>query len=104
MQASLSFIPAILLFPLLGVIVNAFWGKYLGDRGAGVFASLMAGLSFTVAVIALVVLAGRGFQGEEVVLYPWITAGPLQVNMAFLVDTLSTTMMLVVTGVGTLIH
>ncbi len=43
-------------------------------------------------------------EGTTITLLEWINTGALQVNWAFRVDTLSVTMMLVVSGVGTLIH
>ncbi|MBL8765602.1 MAG: NADH-quinone oxidoreductase subunit L, partial [Phycisphaerae bacterium] len=41
---------------------------------------------------------------ERIVLFEWITAGDLQIDFSFLIDRLSSIMLLVVTGVGTLIH
>ena len=41
---------------------------------------------------------------REVIAYSWIFGGDLSINLAFLIDPLSTTMLLVVTGVGLLIH
>jgi NADH-quinone oxidoreductase subunit L len=104
MEASLGFVPIILIFPVAGLLINALWGRWLGNRGAGVLASLMSGLSFVIAVVALGVLAARGYEGENVVVYDWIVAGPLQLRAEFLVDSLAVTMALLVSGVGTLIH
>jgi NADH-quinone oxidoreductase subunit L len=104
MEASASFIPIIFAFPIAGLVINAFAGKYLGNRGAGILASTMAGLSFVVAAAAWATLGARGYEPEQVRLYDWIVAGPVRLEMGFLVDTLSVTMCLLVTGVGTLIH
>ena len=41
---------------------------------------------------------------RTVVLYPWIFGGDLQINLGFLIDPLTCVMLLVVTGVGFLIH
>jgi NADH-quinone oxidoreductase subunit L len=99
-----SLIPLIIVFPVLGLLVNIVIGKRLGDRGAGIFASLAAGAAFVIAVLQAVALAQNGFQAVTVPVADWIVIGALQIPWAFQVDTLSVAMMLVVTGVGTLIH
>ncbi|UCC65587.1 MAG: NADH-quinone oxidoreductase subunit L, partial [Anaerolineae bacterium] len=111
MDALFSIVPLIVFFPLLGVLINAFFGRnFMADEdsiGPGVFASLMAGLSLVVAVLMLIGLLVDP-SGAEVPFLKWsqIDAGGLLVDIrwTFLVDTLSVIMMLVVTGVGTLIH
>ena len=54
MDALFSIVPLIVFFPLLGVLINAFFGRsFMTDEdsiGPGVFASLMAGLSLVVNV------------------------------------------------------
>src|SRR3972149_3152101 len=89
-------------FPLVGVVINGLFGRsYLRER-AHLVAVPAAGLSFLVALlIALEVVAGRTL---DLHLYPWIVAGHFQVPIGFLVDPLSTVMMLTVTFVGLLIH
>ncbi|MFQ5882169.1 MAG: NADH-quinone oxidoreductase subunit L [Candidatus Methylomirabilales bacterium] len=89
-------------FPLLGVIINGLFGRtYLRERSYLV-AVPAAGLSFLVALlISLQVFAG---QTLDLDLYPWVVAGNFQVSIGFLVDPLSTVMMLTVTFVGFLIH
>lgn len=111
MEASFAFIPLIFVFPIAGLLVNIFFGKYLGPKGPGILASLMAGLSFVTAVAAWATLAANGYHAVEVTLWQWIATGPLvpggpqfDVELGILVDTLSVTMCLAVTGVGALIH
>src|SRR3989304_5653825 len=89
-------------FPLVGVVISGLFGRsYLRER-APLVAVPAAGLSFLVALlIALEVVAGRTL---DLHLYPWIVAGPFHVPIGFLVDPLSTVMMLTVTFVGLLIH
>ncbi len=96
-------VPLILFFPIAGLLLNAFFGRYFRSVGAGTLASLAAGGSFVIAVLQFVALLGQP-EGATVRLAEWINIGSLQVAWAFKVDTLSTMMMLVVTGVGTLIH
>ncbi|MCK4900964.1 MAG: NADH-quinone oxidoreductase subunit L, partial [Anaerolineales bacterium] len=66
-------------------------------------ASLASGLAFVVAVLLVFSLIGHP-EGVTVYLAEWISVGELKVAWAFRVDALSVTMMMVVAGVGTLIH
>jgi NADH-quinone oxidoreductase subunit L len=99
-----ALVPLIVVFPLLGVILNMLVGKRLGDPWAGIIASLMSGLAFVIAVLQFVGLFLDKFHSTTVTLAEWIVIGTLKIPWAFQVDTLSVTMMLLVTGVGTLIH
>jgi NADH-quinone oxidoreductase subunit L len=99
-----NLIPLIIVFPVLGLVANLVIGKRLGDRGAGVLASLAAGAAFVIAILQAVGLAQNNFEPVTVPIADWIVIGALQIPWAFQVDTLSVAMMLVVTGVGTLIH
>ena len=89
-------------FPLVGVVLNGLFGRSHLRARAHLVAVPAAGLSFLVALlIALEVCAGRTL---DLNLYPWVVAGNFQVPVGFLVDPLSTVMMLTVTFVGLLIH
>ncbi len=91
------------VFPVIGVLVNGLFGKHVGER-AGPIASLMAGLSLLiVAGIAFEMIFGAGGK-HTVPLWTWVEAGDLRVSMSFLIDPLSTIMLLVVAGVGFLVH
>ncbi len=83
--------------------MNLLAGRSLGEKASGFIASLASGLSFVVAVLLAVYLAGQPGT-YQVPFAQWIHIGDLAVDWTFRVDTLSVTMMLVVAGVGTLIH
>ncbi len=109
MENFASFVPLVVLIPLAGMLINLFLGKNLDEKVVGFIASLAAGLAFGVAVIMTIAHATFGFQPVVVnapLLPSWISipAAGLEIPWQFRVDTLSLTMMLVVTGVGTLIH
>ena len=94
------------LLPLVGFLLNGLLGRRIGPRAVAVIGPGTVGASFTVAVAIFLELLGlpaheRSF---ELDLFSWIPAGDLQVTAGLLVDPLSTVMMLVVTGVGFLIH
>jgi NADH-quinone oxidoreductase subunit L len=95
--------PWVVFFPIIGLLINAIFGGRFSEKLIGTIASLASGLSFGVAVLLAISLAGHP-EGTVVPFLEWITIGELQIPWAFQVDTLSVTMMLVVGGVGTLIH
>src|ERR1700761_6087089 len=95
----------VLLFPLLGTIVIGF-GFRTYSRAAGVIGTAAIGLAFVCAVGALISLLGRTGGHREVVSTLWnydVSAG-VDAKLQILVDPISIFMMLVVTGVSTLIH
>jgi NADH-quinone oxidoreductase subunit L len=96
--------PWIVFFPVIGLLLNIIIGGRLSEKGVGWLASGASFASFVVSVLlAYSVWAGQG-HGESVYLAEWMHVGALQLDWTFRVDSLSTTMMLVVSGVGTLIH
>ena len=95
--------PLIVFFPVIGLLFNILFGNRLKEQVIGIVASIASGLSFMVAVLLMVALVSRR-EGVVVPLVEWIQIGGLKLNWAFQIDTLSVTMMLVVAGVGTLIH
>jgi NADH-quinone oxidoreductase subunit L len=96
-----------ILFPVIGLLTNAFMGQRLGEKGTGLVACLAAGLSFAVSVSTLIALLGidahSGREAERI-LYDWAIVGELHMPIALRLDPLSVTMMLVVSGVGSLVH
>src|SRR5579859_486439 len=109
MENFASLVPLVIIFPLLGMLINIFFGKNMGERAVGYLATLAAGLAFGVALIMTIAIAGNGFEASVVnmpLIANWITIPGANVFIPWQlrVDTLSLTMMLVVTGVGTLIH
>jgi NADH-quinone oxidoreductase subunit L len=96
-------IPAL---PALGAVVLLLFGKRIGEPLAGWIGTLMMALAFVASAIAFFTLSGLDADARHVVTdgYTWMQSGGFKVDMRFLVDPLSTTMILFVTGVGTLIH
>jgi len=98
-----NLVPWIVFFPVIGLLINMIFGGRLGEKAIGTVACLASGMAFVISVLQAISLVGHP-EGTVVPLADWITIGELQLRWAFRVDTLSTTMMLVVSGVGTLIH
>jgi NADH-quinone oxidoreductase subunit L len=93
--------------PLLGFLVNgglAIWRHQAKDAVSIVGVGVL-GAAFLVSVGVLVQLWSHPLHEPLIVnLWRWLPVGPLQIDMAFQVDQLSTVMLLIVTGVGSLIH
>ncbi len=96
------------LLPFLGFLVNAAFGRRLSKGVSGGIATAAMGLSFGVAVGVVWRMLGlepvNGVRAIEETVYTWIASGTLDIPLAFRVDPLSAVMILVVTGIGTLIH
>src|SRR5262245_60449222 len=94
------------LLPFLGFVVNATMGRRLPKSVSGGLASLVMLASFAVSVISVLQLAGLPADARAIdqTLYTWIASGDLNIALAFRVDPLSAVMILVVTGIGSLIH
>jgi NADH-quinone oxidoreductase subunit L len=94
------------LLPLLGSLINGLWRRNLSETGVASIACGAVGLSFVCSLIAFFALFNLppGSRAVEVAVYQWVTSGDFQAAMGFLLDPLSAIMILVVTGVGLLIH
>jgi NADH-quinone oxidoreductase subunit L len=96
-------VPLVVFIPLAGLVLNLLIGRRIGEKWAGIIGSLASAGAFGVAVTLAVALAGDPTP-HVVWLAKWISIGSFHVDWALRVDTLSVLMMLVVSGVGTLIH
>lgn len=92
------------LFPLIGFLINAFFGKKLSKGLSGTLASLAVLASFAVSVIIFINLQASTQKQVVVDAFSWISSGTLNVPFQFLIDPLSCHFMLIITGIGFLIH
>ena len=104
MEALFNLAPLVVFLPAAGLLVNMIFGSRLGEKAIGAIASTAAGLSFVVSALLGTALWTSGGQAQVVPFAEWIRIGTLDIPWNFRIDTLSVTMMLVVSGVGTLIH
>jgi NADH-quinone oxidoreductase subunit L len=102
-------VPLMILIPAVGAFINFFWGGHLGEKWSSRIGIVASSLTFIVALLLLTYLTGS--HHEAVVVNPplfdgWIRLGDASVEIPWQmrVDTLSVTMMLFVSFVGTLIH
>jgi len=103
MDAALALIP---LFPLLGFLVNASFGRRLTKTVSGGLASAAMVASFAISVMAVWQLSGMPVESRAIQqkVYTWIASGDLVIDLTLRVDPLSAVMILVITGIGSLIH
>ncbi len=97
----------IVLLPLLGFLFNALAGKRIAsERISGIAGSAAVGFPFLLSAMLLADLAGRAPADRSLAFtfFEWIAAGSFRVDAAYRIDQLSVLMMLIVTGVGFLIH
>jgi NADH-quinone oxidoreductase subunit L len=90
------------LLPLLASLINIFFGARLGKRLAAGLACAAIAASFAIALFVFWQLPAGGTFRDTV--YTWIESGSFQVKLSFQVDALTAVMLLVVTGIGFLIH
>ncbi len=95
----------ILLFPALGVVFNVFLGRRAGRGAVNTVGAGVIGAAFIVGVIAFVrLLSMPAGSAVSCMLWSWIEAGSFKADVALRFDALTAVMVLVVSGVGTLIH
>jgi NADH-quinone oxidoreductase subunit L len=96
----------VLAFPLLGTLITAFGYRVLPGRTAGWIGTAAIFLAFLAALGALISLQGHASEHRQVVSSLWSYASTVGIDaqMSILVDPLSVFMILVVSGVSTLIH
>ncbi len=91
------------LLPLAGAAINGFFGRRLSKKAISTVALVFSGAAFVMAV-----WLAAGFSSASAPyssdLAHWIRSGNFQVDFSFYLDQLSLVMLLVVTGVGFLIH
>src|SRR6202046_1487671 len=91
------------ILPLAGAVINGVFGKKASRQGVSAVALLGSGAAFAMAFFVAVRFSSLSLPYQEVFAH-WIRSGNFSVDFAFYLDQLSLVMLLVVTGVGFLIH
>jgi NADH-quinone oxidoreductase subunit L len=104
----------ILFLPLIGFLVQAFLGKRAvqsmgaaaGRRVMGTLATLFIAVPFVIGLMLTLKLSNLGHESRSIVLHglDWINVLSLRVPFELVIDPLSMTMVLIITGIGSLIH
>jgi len=93
----------IIILPLFGAVISGFGGRWLGRYGACIFSTSCVIFS---AVLSLLAFYEVGLGGSVcyLTLATWIESGTLLVNWGFLFDSLTVTMLIVITVISSLVH
>ena len=98
-----NLIYAIILLPLLGFLINGLFGKGLPKIVVGSLATAMVFIPFCIAVSIFM-----NFDSESpaviVKAFEWFRVNGVQINFGFQIDQLSLMMVMIITGIGSLIH
>ncbi|MBN2115789.1 MAG: NADH-quinone oxidoreductase subunit L [Anaerolineales bacterium] len=101
--------PWLVFAPVIGLLTNIVLGAWFmkrpwGENAVGIVASSASGATFIISVLLTYSLSANHGELPPWYLAEWIHIGDLTLDWQFRVDSLSTTMMLFVSGVATLIH
>jgi NADH-quinone oxidoreductase subunit L len=96
----------VLLCPIVGLLINALFGRALPGKTPAWIATAAIGLSFVFAIVALLDLESRPEDARQLTstLFDYANTVGVDAQLTILIDPLSVYMMLVVAGVSTMIH
>jgi len=97
----------VLLPPLLGFIILGLLGRVMARGAILTVAWIACGLSFLMAAFNFLSMLGvtpASARVSDQIVYHWVSSGSFQLDFGVLIDPLAATMLLIVTGVGFLIH
>ncbi|MGH2516538.1 MAG: NADH-quinone oxidoreductase subunit L, partial [Ktedonobacterales bacterium] len=102
----LNLTPLILLLPLLGFVVVGLFGRALPKAAISIIACGAVFVAFVLAAADFLSMVGApvAARSSDTFLWNWVSSGTLHINFGLLSDPLSAVMLLIVTGVGFLIH
>lgn len=103
------------LLPLIGFLLIGFWGKKMSKGLVGLIACTTVGIGFIMScgmfgqlfgdeAVGEIFQVGKGNPSYTIHLFNWIHAGNFTADFSFLVDPLSSWFLLIITGVGFIIH
>jgi NADH-quinone oxidoreductase subunit L len=98
-----NYIWLIPVLPLAGFIINGIFRNDLSEKMIGFIGSFLVLISFGLSVGAFLQIHNSGVP-IEVTIFDWIHVGTFNVSFSFLIDQLSSIMLLIITGIGFLIH
>src|SRR4051794_32137074 len=94
---------AIVFLPLLGSIIAGLFGRIIGARPSEI---VTTGLLFVAAALSIYAFYDVTVLGHSAIVpvAPWIVSGDFHVDWALRIDSLTAVMLVVVTGVSSLVH
>lgn len=92
------------LLPLVGFLINGLGFPHVPKGAVGIIGTLAVVGSFVLSVMTFNGFLASGSQPVVVPIFDWITVGSLNIPFSFQIDQLSLLMLMIITGVGSLIH
>ncbi|MEO6902123.1 MAG: NADH-quinone oxidoreductase subunit L [Bacteroidia bacterium] len=92
------------LLPLIGFLIIGLFGKNLSKTMAAFIGCGSVIIAFLISVLIFVELTGDTQKTHTIDLFSWISSGKLSIPFSFLIDPLSSLFLLIITGIGSLIH
>jgi NADH-quinone oxidoreductase subunit L len=102
-----TLLPIALLLPLAGFLISGLFGRKIGsEKTVGAISTAAVAIPFLIAVTIFFQMLSLPAESRRSVvdLASWITAGEFSVNLSYQIDQLSIIFMLIITGIGSLIH
>ena len=104
MRNTFDLIYLIPLLPLIGFLINGLARNVLSKTMVSIIGSGVIFLSFLLSVVVFMSIRGEGFIPQVISYFDFINVGKIKVSFAFQIDQLSSLFLLIITGVGFLIH
>ncbi len=104
MKNMVDYIWLVPLFPLIGFLINGLGRKQLSKSLSGIIGSGVILASFVISLLIFNETRTEGFTAVTVNLFEFINVAGLNIPFAFQIDQLSVLFLLIITGVGFLIH
>jgi NADH-quinone oxidoreductase subunit L len=104
MNNTINLIWLVPALPLAGFLINGLFRKSLSRTLTGIIGSGTIGIAFIISFLIFLQVKQEGFEPVELTLFDFIRVGKLDIPFAFLVDRLSVIFLLIITGIGFLIH
>ncbi len=92
------------LLPFIGFLINGLFRNYLSRALVGIIGSGVLIASFVISLLVFQEVSAAGFQTQLIKYFDFINAGGLKIPVSFQIDQLSALFLLVITGIGSLIH
>ena len=92
------------LFPLLGFLINGLGRKFISKSVTGFIGSLVIFISFCLSILVFINVSKEGFIPQNIDYFSFINISKLNIPFEFQIDQLTSVFLLIITGVGFLIH
>ena len=104
MEKIFDFVYWIPLLPFIGFLINGLGRKTLSKKVIGFIGSTVIFLSFCLSIFVFVSASKEGFVSQNINYFPFINLDKIHIPFEFQVDQLTSLFLLIITGVGFLIH